>query len=218
MKRHKRSLDQRYLNCALPPTFALLNEPIQGVGSTLDNTFKDTKIEFEDLDGLSWPKKPTPPQAEPSSPPLEPLFGPGKPGIPTTIYETGWINAPPSPACCQCGSNRSACPLHARKLSRSRRSSDINFTFPQATLYDPFAFIPVIPGEEEETDPQERTQTGVSIVRPPSAKNTERQSRPFKMLELPPEVDPSSIGLPPGLPPPRQGLQPLQGIQFPTQD
>lgn len=189
---------------------------------TLDKTFKDTKVEFEDLDGLSWPKKSTPPQVErPNSPPLEPLFGPGEQDIPTTIYETGRINVPPSPAaCCQCGFDRSACGLHARRLSRSRRSSSINLTPPKFPVLesDPFAFVPVPSEQEEGTDLQERDQSGALMMRPPSAKQTEGQPKPFRVLELPPEENLSQIGPPPGLPSPRRGLQPLQGIPFPTWD
>ena len=183
----------------------------------LDNTFKDAKIEFEDLDGLSWPNNSTPPQTAPNSPPLEPLFSPGKPSIPITIYEAGWISAPSSPACCQCGLDRPACQLHPRRLSRSRRTSEINLTFPRIEDPDPFAFVPMISGPEEQSDVRERGQTGASVTCPPSVKQTEGELRPFRLLELPPEGDLSSIGPPPGLPPPRPRFRPSQGIPFPTQ-
>lgn len=176
---------------------------------TLDNTFKDTKIEFEDLDGLSWPGKPAPPQTAPNSPALEPLFTPGKHTMPMTIYETSWISPPSSPACCQCDLDRLACQLHARKLSRSRRTSGVTLTFPRVEVSDPFAFVPTPPGLEEESVLQERAQSG-------AAKQTESRPRPFKVLELPSD-DLSSIGPPPGLPSPLPGFQPLQGVPFPAQ-
>lgn len=164
-------------------------------------------------------------QADPTSstPPLEPLFGPEKPDMPTIIYETGCINVPQSPACSTCSSDRSACRLHARKLSRSRSIPDISLTFPQFDdpdpfASDPFAFVPLPPGQEEKSDLQEGTQTGVSAIRPPSAKQAERQSKPFRLLELPADEDGlSSIGPPPGLPSPRERRQSLEGIRFPTQ-
>lgn len=185
--------------------------------SILDHTFKDTKIEFEDLDGLCWPTKPTTPRTVPNSPPLEPLFSPEKSSIPTTIYETGWITTPSSPACCQCGPDRPVCQLHPRKLSRSRRSSEISFSFPRLEVFDPFAFVPMPSGLEEGSDVQEWAQAGASVTCPPPVKQTESQLRPFRLLDLPPD-DPSSIGPPPGLPSPLPGFQPLQGIPFPTQD
>ncbi|KAF9653770.1 hypothetical protein BDM02DRAFT_3125690 [Thelephora ganbajun] len=190
----------------------------ENVEWALDNTFKDTKIEFEDLDGLSWPKKHMPPQEDPKYPHLEALFGPGEPSIPTTIYENDWISVPSSPTCCQCGFDRSACQLHPRKLSRSRRTSEISLTFPQVEVPDPFTFIPIPSGWEEESELQKRAQMGESIMRPPSAKRVETQSRPFRLLELPLEEGDVllSIGPPPGLPPPRSGFQPLEVILFPA--
>lgn len=182
----------------------------------LDNTFKDTKIEFEDLDGLSWPENPTPSQVNPDLPPLEPLFGLGKPSIQTAIHETGLVGVPSSTTC-QCNFDRSLCQSHPRKLSRSRRTSEINFNLPRVEVPDPFAFVPMPSGQEQESDLPEKVQLGAaSIMRPPSVKQVESQSRPFRVLELPPEVDLSSIGPPPGLPPPRSGFQPVQGIPFPT--
>jgi len=186
------------------------------VERALDNTFKDTKIEFEDLDGLSWPDNHTPSQATRDLPPLEPLFGLGKPSIPTTIYETGSVGVPSPANCCQCGSDRSACQLHRRKLSRSRRTSEINLILPRVEVPDPFLSIPIPSGLEQESDLRGRAQFGASMPRPPSVKQVESQSRPFRVLELPSEVDLSSVGPPPGLPPPRSGFQPLQGIPFPT--
>lgn len=181
----------------------------------LDNTFKDTKIEFEDLDGLSWPKKPAPPQVGPGSPPLEPLFDPGKPSVPMTTYETDWTSPISSPTCCQYSFDRSACQSQPRKLSRSRRVSEISL--PRVDVPDPFAFIPIPSGREQELDWQGRAQIGMSIMRPSSVKQVESQSRPFNVLELPPVEDISSIGPPPGLPSPLPGFQPLQGVPFPTQ-
>lgn len=182
----------------------------------LDNTFKDIKIEFEDLDGLSWPKKPAPPQADPGSPPLEPLFGPEKPTRPLTVDETRWTSPASSPTCCQCSFDRSTCQSHPRKFSRSRRVSEINF--PRLDVSDPFAFVPIPSGREQESDWQKMAQVGASITRPPSVKQVESPSRPFSLLELPPEpeVDLSTIGPPPGLPSPRPRSQPSQGIPFPT--
>lgn len=179
------------------------------MGSTLYRTFKDADIEFQDLDGLSWPEKPAPPQTVPNSPSLEPLSTPGKSVMPMTIYETGWISPPSSPACCQCNFDRSACQLHTRKLSRSRRTSGVTLTFPRLEVSDPFAFVPTPSGLEEESVLQERAQSG-------AAKQTESQSRPFRLLELP-SGDFSPIGPPPGLPSPLPGFQPLQGVPFPTQ-
>ena len=181
---------------------------------TLDNTFKDTKIEFEDLDGLSWPKKSTPPQATPDFSTLDPLFSPGKPSIHLTIYETGWISTPSSPAFCQGDFDRQVCQLHPRKLSRSRRTSEIKFTFPRVEVHDPFACLSVSSGPEE-SGVQESDQTGALETRPPRATQTESQLRPFKLLELPP-MDLSSIGTPPGLPSPLPSSQLTQGIPFPT--
>jgi len=182
----------------------------------LDNTFKDAKIEFEDLDGLSWPERPAPLQAIPDSPSLEPLFGPGKSSIPVTIYETDWSSVTSSPARCQCGFNRSPCQLHPRKLSRSRRTSEINL--PQrADVSDPFAFVPIPSGREEESDLQRTAQFGTTIARPLSVRQVESRSRPFKTLELPPEEDLCSpIAPPPGLPLPLLGFQSLRGVPFPT--
>ena len=196
-------------------SFASTNESTQNVEWALDNTFRDTKIEFEDLDGLSWPKEPTSPKVDPDFPPLEPLFGPGKPSVSTTIYEAGRVSLATTPTCSQCGFDRRACQLHPRKLSRSRRSSEININFPPVEVSDPFAFVPIPSGQEQELDWQ-RTQVAALITRPPSAKRMGGQPRPFRLLELPPEEDFSSIGPPPGLSPPRPGLQPLQGIPFPT--
>lgn len=172
-------------------------------------------MEFEDLDGLCWSTKPTMPQTVPNSPSLEPLFSPGKFSMPTTIYETGWITMPSSPACCQCGPDRSVCQSHPRKFSRSRRSSEISFSFPRFEDSDPFAFVPMPSGPEEESDVQEWAQTGTSVTCPSPVKETESQLRPFRLLELPPD-DLSSIGPPPGLPSPLPGFQPPQGIPFPT--
>ena len=181
----------------------------------LDNTFKDTKIEFEDLDGLSWPGKPALPPANPDSPLLEPLFGLGKPSTPAIIYETGWAGVPSSPACCKCDFDRSACQLHRRKLSRSRRTSEINLNFPRVEVSDPFAFVPIPSEREQELDLQ-RAQIGASIVHPSSVKQVDDQSRPFRLLELPSDEDLSPIGPPPGLPPPDPEFQPRQGVPFPT--
>ena len=182
--------------------------------STLDNTFKDAKIEFEDLDGLSWPKNLTSPQVDLDSPLLEPLFGSGKPFVPTATYETGWTNVTPSPTCCQCDFDRSACQSHPRKLTRSRRTSEVNF--PRVEASDPFAFVPIPPGREQEPDQRGWAQVMESIVRPPTAKQVGNQSRPFRLLELPPGDDLSAIGPPPGLPSPRPGFRPPQGVTFPT--
>ena len=183
---------------------------------TLDDTFKDTKIEFQDLDGLSWPKTPKPPQADSGSPPLKPLFGPGKPSMPTTIYETGRISPISSSASCQCSFDRSACQAHPRTLSRSRRTSEVSFNRVEGP--DPFAFVPVPSGREQEMEWQKKAQVGASITRPPSVKYVENQSRPFGMVELPLVEDLTSpIGPPPGLPPPRPGFRlPQGGIPFPT--
>lgn len=175
----------------------------------LDNTFKDTKIEFEDLDGLSWPGKPASPQTAPNSPALEPLFTPGKHTTPMTIYETSWVSAPSSPACCQCDLDRSVCQLHTRKLSRSRRTSGVTLTFPRVEDPDPFALVSTPSVLEEKSVPQERSQSG-------TAKQTESRSRPFRLLALPSD-EVSSIGPPPGLPSPLPGFQPLRGVPFPTQ-
>ena len=183
---------------------------------TLDDTFKDTKIEFEDLDGLAWPKTPQPPQVDLGSPPLEPLFGPGKTSMPTTIYETGWISPISSPTSCQGGFDRSVCQPHPRTLSRSRRSSEVSSAPVEAS--DPFAFVPVPSEREQELEWQKKAQVGASIPRPPSVKFAENRSRPFGLVELPPTEDLTSpIGPPPGLPPPRRGSRPPQsGIPFPT--
>jgi hypothetical protein len=188
------------------------------VERVLGNTFKDIKIEFEDLDGLSWPENSTPSQANHDLPPLEPLLGPGKASIQTTIHETGLVGDPSSPTCCKCNSDRSACQLHRRKLSRSRRTSEINLNLPRVEVINPFAFVPIPSGREEGSDLRGGDQLGALTMRPPSAKQAESQSLPFRVLELPPEVNVSSIGPPPGLPPPRRGLQPLQGVPFPTRE
>ena len=190
----------------------------QRVERTLDDTFKDAKIEFEDLDGLAWPKTAKQPQDDPGSPPLEPLFGPEKPSIPTIIYETGWISPISSPDSRQHDLDRPTCQSHPRTLSRSRsrRTSEVSSTRVEAS--DPFAFVPVPCGREQELEWQKKAQVGVSITRPPSVKHVENQSRPFGLVELPPVEDlTSSIGPPPGLPPPRPGFRPPQGgIPFPT--
>ena len=184
---------------------------------TLDNTFKDAKIEFEDLDGLSWPKTPKQPLADLESPRLEPLFGPGKgPSVPTTIYETGWISPISSPVSCRCSLDRSTCQSHPRKLSRSRRTSAVSS--PRIEASDPFAFVPIPSGREQEMEWQMTAQIGDSVTRPSSVKQVESRPRPFGLVELPSEEDlSSSIGPPPGLPPPRPGSRPPQsGVPFPT--
>lgn len=186
---------------------------------TLEDTFKDTKIEFEDLDGLSWPRKPTPPPTRAPSPPLEPLFGLGKP----VIYETDWTTPTPSSPCCQCGSQRSACQVHPRRLTRSRRSSAISL--PRVGTSDPFAFVSMPSGREQELDWQmeDYDPAEESVAHPPSLKRSRSRARPFGLVDLPPVEGLSlslgpllGLGPPPGLPPPLAGFEPPQGVPFPT--
>ena len=217
-------LKSKVLALSCSTCFALCNKPIQHVELTLETTFRDTKVEFEDLDGLYWPNKPTPPMTNPpNSPSLGPLFSPGDLRIPTTIYDTDWDwvdIAPPSPASCKCSIDRSACKLHARKLSRTRRCSDVNLAFPRppASVPDPFSRETVNSVWEEEWLLEKKTEAEALTMRHPLVKQAEGEQRPFKLLELPPLVDLSSLGPPPGLPPPIEGLQPLQGIPFPMLD
>ena len=146
------------------------------------------------------------------SEPLEPVFDVEKGSPLATFFEDEWVRVPPSPSCCPCGFDRSACQFHQRKFTRSPRSSEVNITFPtfpQSDLSDPFAFVPLIPSEQEESDRQQWDQLGESITRPLSAKQAENKSRVFKLLELPMVDDDEdwvlpgcAIGPPPGLPSP----------------
>lgn len=192
-------------------------------------------VEPQDLDGLPWQKETTSSKVEdhplPSKPTsseaeepdlLGPVFGTGD-TVPAPLLESEWIGVPSTPTCRTVGLGRPESQLsRQRKLSRSSRTFDINFTGSQeAGDPNPFEFVPVPSGSEEESDLWGNKKGEASIWRPPPAK------RAFKTQELPPldgycvnEVSGFqviAIGPPPGLPSPRPSSQPLESsVPFPT--
>ncbi|KAF9788182.1 hypothetical protein BJ322DRAFT_1018801 [Thelephora terrestris] len=204
----------------------------EGVEQKLNATFQGMKCSFEDLDGLRRRKKTTQPQVEKQSPPsdptsleakefeftLEPLFG-SEGGLgQASILGGGWMNEPIATPTRRTGDldrSQPRLPPRQRKLSRSSRSFEVDIPSSQrAEDPNPFAFVSVTYGEEEEWHIEDKEDLAASIWRFPSPKNEQNRPGPFETLELPPEADDDCLDdgwelmavatePPPGIPSPR---------------
>lgn len=199
----------------------MIDQTIQSVDDILRDTFCNVEFEFQDLDGLAWSTKPTPPSAEPrSSRPeypvyqedpgshLEPLFSREEHTIFTLSPGSNWVNLPPSPGHCLYSPGRPGRHSHSRKLSRSQRVAEFSFTLPEDGVVDPFISTPSV---QETLYSQEREWFEKQYVR--------GRLPAFELLELPQEhaggdegreSSAVTVGPPPGLPSPRPSFQPVE--------
>ena len=128
----------------------------------------------------------------------------------TPTFGSSWINVPPSPSFCPCGSDRSACPIHPRAFSRTPRIPDADL-LPQFENIDPFVCTFPEPGV---SDQQERDES--------QAKSAKSRMSAFELLTLPEilvedldcvhqgqDSQVVAIGPPPGLASPLRPFHPM---------
>jgi len=121
--------------------------------------------------------------------PLGPVFGPEDDYMPTPPFALDWLDVPQTPAYAIWGPDFSR-PYEPprRKLSRSPRTSEINFPSPQNDAPNPSSSVPTSPGWGVESN-----ETPVaSISRPSPTKGQRDRLGAFLLQELPQVCDDSS--------------------------